>query len=46
MADSDFKKIERFYLQVAGPKYGTTEEDFEKIITVGYWTKDNEPQYP
>jgi len=45
MPDSDFKKIRNAYMQAAS-LHGFTEKDFQELMTVGYWTKDNDPQYP
>lgn len=45
LPDTDLEKAMNFYMQRASP-YGFTEEDYQKLITVGYLTKDNDPQYP
>lgn len=45
LPDTDLEKAMNFYMQQAAP-YGFKEEDYQKLITVGYLTKDNDPQYP
>jgi hypothetical protein len=45
MVESDFQKIKKAIMQ-GRIAYGFTEDDFQKTMTVVYWTKDNDPQYP